>query len=320
MADPSNAHIEKDRALYMARGQHQTAQISALSKIWLGTAVGVLLLVLALLPARTHAVLQSQSGPVGVEGVIPSNPPTQAATITVPGNGQTFNNIPITVSGLCPKGLLVEIFKNGVFSGSTECTNGSFSIQIDLFNGQNDLIARVYDSLNQAGPDSNKVTVFFNGGLAGTGPKPTITSNFAKRGADPGSVLTWPITISGGVAPYAISIDWGDKSPNDLISRATAGDFNLEHTYSQAGVYNITIKASDANGAAAFLQVVGIANGPIQQSAATGQSNSTTKTIKIYVWWPLLPLFVLTIAAFWLGKQHQLQVIRDRLKKGQRPI
>jgi hypothetical protein len=307
---------EKDKTL-MARGLYQPALKISRFKLWLGLAAALLSLAI---PATTHAVLQQQSAPVGVEGVIPSNPPTQGATISVPSNGQTFNNIPITVSGLCPKGLLVEILKNGVFSGSAQCTSGSFSIQIDLFNGQNDLVAKVYDALNQSGPDSNKVTVFFNGSFAGGGNRPTLTTAFAKRGADPGSVLTWPITLSGGAGPYAINVEWGDKSPLDLLSRATAGDFNIEHTYTQSGIYNVTIKVTDSTGAAAFLQLVGIANGPIQQTTATGQSTSTTKTVKVYVWWPLLIAFALAILAFWLGKQHQLQTIRDRLRKGERPI
>ncbi len=103
-----------------------------------------------------------QSGAVGVQGQIGGAPPSQAPTISVPTNGQRFSNTPITVSGICTKGLLVEIFNNGVFAGSVFCNNGSFSLQIDLFDGQNDLIARVYDALNQASPDSTTVNGFLH--------------------------------------------------------------------------------------------------------------------------------------------------------------
>jgi len=271
--------------------------------------------------SSAFAQQQTQSGAVGIEGEIPSNPPTTAPTISVPRNGQTFTNLPITVSGICTKDYLVEVFKNNVFAGSAICKNGSYSIQIDLFDGQNDLVARLYDSLNQAGPDSTTVTVFFNSGLPSTGPRPTLTTTFAKRGADPGEVLSWPITLSGGKGPYAISIDWGDKSTQDLISRSNPGSFNIEHTYLQSGVYNITIKVTDADGASAFLQVVGIANGPIQQSStATGAGGTKVKTEKVIVWWPMVVLLVLTIIAFWLGKRHQLETIRGRLHRGERPI
>src|SRR5438046_2780024 len=91
-----------------------------------------------------HAATQQSSGSLGVEGTISSNPPTQAPVITTPASRQTFNTIPITVAGLCQSNLLIEIFKNGVFSGSTQCQSGSFSLTVDLFSGRNGLIARTY--------------------------------------------------------------------------------------------------------------------------------------------------------------------------------
>jgi len=259
-----------------------------------------------------------QSGSVGLQGEIPSAPPTVGATITVPGNGQSFSSIPITVAGICPKGLLVEIYKNNVFSGATNCDNGSFSLQIDLFDGQNDLIARVYDSLNQSGPDSNTVTVNFNASKPSPGPRISLTTEFAKRGATPGTTLDWPVTLSGGTGPYAISVDWGDGSTPDLISRSSPGNLDLQHVYKRSGVYNVTIKATDANGFAAFLQVVGIGNGPIQQTANTNNSN-TIILVKV-VWWPLLVSLVLIILAFWLGRRQEIEQIRTRIRKGQKPF
>lgn len=92
------------------------------------------------------------SGSVGLEGTISSPPPTRAATITTPVNGRAFDTTPITVNGLCPQGVMVKLFSNNIFVGSVRCTNGSYSLQIDLFSGQNDLIARVFDDLDQAGP------------------------------------------------------------------------------------------------------------------------------------------------------------------------
>ncbi len=278
----------------------------------------VLGLSLILAPGHLQAVTQQQSGSVGVEGTIPSAPPTTGATITIPKNGQVFASIPINVQGLCPNGLLVEVFKNNVFAGSQQCQNGSFSISIDLFSGRNDLIARVFDSLDQQGPNSNTVSVTFNDTFTIGGPRISLTTAYAKRGADPGATLSWPVTLSGGHGPYAISVDWGDKTPLDLISRETVGDFTIEHVYLQSGIFNVTVKATDVNGQAAFLQVVGISNGPIKQS--NGQKQSGNKTKQVILWWPIVLLFVLTIAAFWLGKQHQLESIRSRLRKGERPF
>lgn len=276
---------------------------------------------LAASPLYVYAAQQSQSGAVGIEAEIPSNPPTRAPGISVPRPGQVFTSTPITVSGFCDSNYLVEIFKNNVFAGSTTCHNGSYSIQIDLFDGQNDLIARQYNANNQVSPDSGTVSVTFSNTVPNSGSRPTLTTAYAKRGANPGESLSWPITLSGGTGPYALSVDWGDKSSPDLISRAAPGAFNIEHTYAESGIYNVTIKATDANGASSFLQLVGIANGPIQQtSSTTNKNNTTVKTERVIIWWPMLILLVLTIAAFWLGKQHQLQTIRTRLRRGERPL
>src|SRR5579862_1378221 len=52
-----------------------------------------------------------QSGSIGLNGTVPSSPPKTAATITTPSNGQHFSNLPITVSGSCPQGTFIEIYK-----------------------------------------------------------------------------------------------------------------------------------------------------------------------------------------------------------------
>ncbi|MBA3758557.1 hypothetical protein H0X10_02920, partial [Candidatus Saccharibacteria bacterium] len=130
-----------------------------------------------------------QSGSVGIEGKLSAPPPTTGATISVPTNGQGFRTLPITVSGICQNDLLVKVFKNNVFAGSVVCKGGSYSIIIDLFNGQNELVARVYDALDQAGPDSNVVTVVYTDIRQGAASRVSLTSNFAKRGANPGQTL-----------------------------------------------------------------------------------------------------------------------------------
>ncbi len=276
--------------------------------------VAVILVCLAVAFGSVPAHAQStQSGSIGIEGTVPADAPDQAATITVPGNGQVFTEIPITVSGLCPVGLLVKIFKNNVFAGSVQCGSGSYSIPIDLFNGQNELVARVYDELDQAGPDSNIVTVTFNDNRFATiGTRVSLTSAYAKRGANPGEQLTWPIILSGGTGPYAISVDWGDNTDPDLISQPFAGTFDIKHVYERAGVYNIIVKATDSNGAVAFLQVVGIANGAIAEEAAP---TDAVRTVIRVIWWPAVALFPLLLLAFWLGKRHEVTALRQRLEQ-----
>lgn len=288
-----------------------------------GLVISVLAICAVVMPALVSAQSPNpQDGAIGVQGKLSSPPPTTGATIAVPTNGQGFSNLPITVSGICPNDLLVKIFKNNVFAGSVMCNNGSYSIQIDLFNGQNELVARVYDALDQAGPDSNTVTVIYTDPRQGTASRVSLTSNFAKRGANPGQTLVWPIIVSGGEGPYAISVDWGDGKTPDLISQPFPGTMDIKHVYDSPGIYNIIIKATDKNGGIAFLQLVGVANGPLSQDnggEGDGGIGLTSPQTRI-LWQPAAIMIPLIISTFWLGKKYELQVLKKKIERGERPF
>lgn len=258
------------------------------------------------------------SSSVGVEATLSSAAPSQAATIATPVSGTTVTSIPVTVSGLCTTGLLVKVFANNVFVGSVMCTNGSYQLQADLFNGENDLVARVYDALDQAGPDSNVARVTFNDSeFLNFGTRVTITSNYARRGANPGEELDWPITLAGGTPPYAVSVDWGDGKGADLQSASFADTITLKHVYSEAGTFNVVVKATDAHGTSAFLQLVGVANGAISANSAGSSNAGQTKIRTVVLWWPVAAMLPLIAITFWLGRRHELYTLRKHLEQQQ---
>jgi hypothetical protein len=259
-----------------------------------------------------------QSSSYGLEATKKQPPPTEPATITTPNSGGSYTTSPITVSGLCKTDLLVQVYDNGALVGSVLCKNGSFSLQVTLFTGDNELSATVFDDLGQAGPDSNKVTVSYNNAdFSAFGTLITLTSNYGRRAAPPGSTLTWPLLLSGGSGPYAFSIDWGDGSAADLKSQASAGEVNISHVYKQAGIYRVTIKVTDVNGVTAFLQVVAVANGqpPVNSSNAGGTTNTTTKIITKVLWIPAVVCLILLPLAYWLGRRSELVSLHRKLEK-----
>jgi hypothetical protein len=289
------------------------------------------LIVFLTMPVVTYA---QQSRPdanpsddgIGMQGTLVQPPPSNAPTITLPSNNQSFEQIPITVTGLCTDDLLVRIFKNNVFGGSAICENGSYSIQTDLFGGQNQLTARVYDDLDQASPVSNTVTVTYlidvpvvPGSPDEVGQRIALTTTFARKGADPGEELIWPITLSGGRNPYALSVDWGDGK-SDLLSQESAGTFDLKHIYDNPGVYKVIMKATDADGISAFLQVVGIANGAVTVGTGAQGNEAPVVTKTKVLWQPAAIMFPLLLSTFWLGKRYQLQKVRYRIKHRILPI
>ena len=200
-----------------------------------------------------------QSGSLGLVANIPSPSPSIIPTISTPSNGSTISSQQIQVSGLCQSGLLVKVYSNNIFVGSTNCSSGSYSLNIDLFNGQNSLTVTDFNTLGQNSPSSSLANINYSSPTATAGlDQLNLTSKITELGASPNQKLVWPIVISNGIAPYALSINWGDSSNPSVVSQPVSGLFNIVHSYSTAGIYNITISAGDSKGAGAFLQLVSV--------------------------------------------------------------
>lgn len=284
--------------------------------------LGILLVVVGLSLIAYTAAAQSpgpEAGSIGLTGVVPANPPTVPATITTPKDQQRFSSSPVTISGSCPKETLVEVYKNDIFAGSTLCSTASvYTIDIDLIFGENKLIARVYDALNQAGPDSNTVSVFYDvlpvqsGALTPLdlgGTQLLLNTDAVFRGAFPGKEMTVPIDVIGGTPPYAVNIQWGDSN-NKVVPRTSSETFRAGHTYAKAGTYQMSIQATDAAGRVAFITVASIVNGQPSAIGTTGTPASTTH--ELLVLWPLYTSAVGILASFWLGERREKQILRKR--------
>lgn len=255
-----------------------------------------------------------QPGSFGLEATKTQPPPEIGASISTPANGASFNNSPITVNGICPTDLLVEIYDNGVMVGSVICKDNSFSIEISLFAGTNDITAIVYDDLDQAGPTSNLVSVTYtNTNLAAFGQLVTLTSAYGRRSTPAGSQLSWPLQLSGGTGPYAFSIDWGDGTPSELKSQSLEGAVSLAHAYKKAGIYRVNIKVTDVNGVSAFLQVIAIGSGKVDPASQQGPTEVTIKTI--ILWIPAVIALILLLPTYWLGRRSQVVSLRNKMLK-----
>lgn len=286
--------------------------------------LGILLLVVGLsLIAYTAAASSPgpEAGSIGLSGIVPGKPPTVAATITGPADGLHFTTSPIAFSGTCPADTLVEIYKNDIFAGSTTCTDsGTFSIQIDLLSGSNKIIARVYDALNQPGPDSNALTETYDVLPAESGAltpldfgdsQLLLNTDAVFRGSFPGQAMTVPIGILGGTPPYAVNIQWGDAD-DKVLPRSNNETFNADHTYSKPGTYQVSIQATDAAGRVAFITVASIVNGQPSTSAAAASTTPTSTTNQLLVLWPLYTSAVGIVLSFWLGERREKQILRKR--------
>lgn len=302
-----------------------TSMIRTLRKsaLWvLPTSIGVYLLALFVFVPSTSAINQIPipepiPGSYGLAATKTQDPPTAAPTITTPGNGASFGNSPITVSGICISDLLVQVFNNGVMVGAVMCTNNSFSLQASLFAGTNEFTAVMYDSLEQGGPTSNIVSVnYTDSTITAFGQLITLTSSYGRRSAPAGAQLSWSLQLTGGTGPYAFSIDWGDSSATELKSQSIAGLVTIAHTYKNAGIYQVNIKVTDVNGVSAFLQVIAVSSGKVDGTATPGAPNTSgTEPKVVWVWAPAAIGFALLIPAFWLGRMSQVVSIKNKMLK-----
>lgn len=258
-----------------------------------------------------------KTGSFGVEATKKQAPPTRAPTITTPGNGASFSTSPITINGICVSDLLVQVYNNGVMVGAVICKGNSFSLQVSLFAGTNELTAIMYDDLEQPGPTSASVSInYTDTSFTAFGALITLTSSYGRRSAPAGSELSWPLQLSGGTGPYAFSIDWGDGSTAELKSQSLAGLVTISHVYKKAGIYQVNIKVSDSNGVSAFLQVIAVASGKVDAATSTTSSSGTTATTVTKVLWiPAVIALLLLLPTYWLGRRSQLVSIRNKMLK-----
>ncbi len=284
--------------------------------------LGVMLLVVGIaLTTYTAFAATPYNGPesasIGLSGIMPGPAPTVAATIKTPTSGQHFSTIPVSVSGTCPANILVEVFENNIFAGSTPCSSvGLYSVETDLLYGQNTLVARVYDDLNQAGPDSNSVVVYYDAAPAQPGALTSLdlggsqlilNTDAVFRGTFPGQTMSVPISILGGTPPYAINIEWGD-STNTIVSRDDNVSFTTNHVYNQAGTYEDSIQATDSKGRVAFLSFASIVNG--QSNIDSTGVVSSTKTNQLLVLWPLYVASIAVVASYFVGEKREKHVLK----------
>ena len=268
-----------------------------------------------------------------VNAIVKGKAITAPAVITTPADGTHFVAVPITVDGTCPAdAAYVEIFRNNVMAGSAICSGSStFSLQIDLFAGQNKLEAHVFNITDDEGPVSAPVNVFYDvpknpqPGLQTSPPSSNknplqLKTAFIYKGYYVKDEVRWPLEISGGTAPYALNVDWGDGK-NSIISRKDAGQFDITHVYQHPGgfhgTYTIKAQASDGDGNYTYLEFFVIVN----QRTSAGISNNiyskgppTLGGLHEWVWlaWPIYLAVLLMVVAYKLGEREELIVLRRR--------
>lgn len=324
--------VQASRHLRLAHRRH-TGRITPHHTTSYPILVMILLIVGVLMFEWSGMVKAVQYGPESgnyiVRTSVKGTPPVQKPTISRPGNGNHFTETPMTVSGNCQLETYVVLYRNGVFSGVAQCdAEGKYSIKTDLFVGPNKLQVRIFSPTDQAGPYSDIRTVYYDP-IKQMISDPDIRdplllkSQFRYQGYYINQPSLWDLSISGGAPPFAIAVDWGDGT-SDLLSKATIGDFSLEHAYRTSGgykgSYTIQVTAKDTRGAHTSLQLLSIINDPNGATSTTGSPSggitdpSSYEHLLKYAWSGYIAAILMMIS-FWLGERREYHLLKPYLRK-----
>lgn len=284
-------------------------------------ALGFVVLVVGVVMAAVSPPVKAGPNDINVG----ANVLTSAPTIIAPNDGQHFAQPAVSVSGGCVQDVVVEVFKNNVFAGSAVCSAaGTYSMQIDLFAGRNSLVARHYRP-GPVSPDSNSVAAYYDrpappasSGHAAISDQVSAPAQFLIQadegymGSVQGAEVSWPITLTGGNTPYAVSIDWGEGE-SEVVNLPTSGTHTFKHTYQSAGRYKVIVKAQDSDGQSALLQLTAIVQTPVT-TASTGQSTKSPEGSLVFLW-PLYAALAFILVSFWLGERYEQWFIKRRLNR-----
>lgn len=148
-----------------------------------------------------------------------------------------------------------------------------------------------------------------------------------------GKSYSWTLSLSGGIAPYAITVAWDDGSSTTIV-RSNTDSFQITHVYRLVNVlsdnYNIRIRAVDSVGSVANLQLAALVtfNGaqPSKTTATTAKPSFITSSVKFatqWVWlvWPFYIIVLLMTISFWLGeKEEYIKLVQSIKRKRRRKV
>lgn len=209
---------------------------------------------------------------LNISAKVAAQVPVQPATITPPA-APTTNSPIVTITGTCEittPASIVSITSGGMLLGSTVCDSaGTFSIEVTLRPGENQLIAHTVNITDDYGPDGIPITINYISptkpptehiadGVTPTNSAPVATpqsniaglkiiSKYSYITYGPGKDAQWVGSFQGGAEPYTVVIDWGD---GEVTNHANIGpnEQRFNHHYTSYATYFMTVTVTDKDG------------------------------------------------------------------------
>jgi hypothetical protein len=144
-----------------------------------------------------------------------------------------------------------------------------------------------------------------------------ILADYRYQAHLPGEAFSWELTVTGGIPPYAVAIEWGDDSRSSIPTNA-GEQFAITHAFPEPKTYQPLVIATDKKGATAVMQLSAVVQGIAATANITsdnkGSSDSFFAWFRQYVWlvWPVYGAVVLMAVSFWLGEKEVFRRLSER--------
>lgn len=240
---------------------------------------------------------------------------------------------------------IISIVRNNTVIGSTNCKpDGTFTLNVSLVEGTNVLVARSSSTSNLYGPDSQPATITLTLPPPTTNPDPnpgiivptanepgdsstrapntitreqniainegarknlriTTTDAFGVINDEDGTSVE--IIIDGGLAPYTVTINWGDGSVESKVVDLPS-KYTFKHTYKKADTYHVTGEVRDAVGAVTRFEYL-VTTGKPDKKVIPGTSSTFTPTdsINYLAIVMFIALLLVALISYYLGRMNR---------------
>lgn len=144
-----------------------------------------------------------------------------------------------------------------------------------------------------------------------------ISSSYIYAIYNIGQTVSYNIHVTGGRAPYAFTVLWGDGGSSTIV-RQDDSDFTVSHKYgwikAVAGTRIVKIQGISADGQASTLQFsVPLRNSAYQTAVANATKSAGLQGLynafRPWLWllWPGYAIIILLAFSFWLGEREEMR-------------
>jgi hypothetical protein len=146
-----------------------------------------------------------------------------------------------------------------------------------------------------------------------TSTAPRISFDHVYQARRAGQAAVWNVSITGGTAPYKLTISWGDGTTENL-ARPDGSSVGISHVYTAtSNNYLVTATVTDAKNTQSKVQVVTAINLVLTNTAsvlAGGNHNPFGSLLastrqRLWLIWPAYIVVVLMAVGYYLGEREE---------------